>query len=383
MKKRIILVILLFSSLLFLVGCKNDTITPTDQINAGYTCIIKFDANGGILNEEKIVTIYAKPDSYILAPGSKTVNAVTKGTGPSFSEVPLRSNYKFSGWYTGNIDNDGNVVLDSLFDFETTKVNESLTLYAKWTTNYQINIHYGLTNEEVFNKSYSSEKIIDKNTIIRTELKKINNFDGYTFCGFYTDEELTKPLVYGVSTPYDAETKTLDIYSKYIVGDWTIVSTAADLLKITKNMQIYINDDLDFTGIGAENFDWVTGFNGVIEGNGHIISNLNIDILAKGRDKKEYALWDSIADTNINDLTFKSSTYKIDYADFVNGSFAFLTGKIEGTTFKNVIFDDVHVEVSVSDAANVTFINILSPETDSMAGVTVNSNCSTKIEVKK
>lgn len=379
MKKIIIGVVCLFTCLFALASCANDTVTPQDQIDAGYTCVVKFDANGGILNEEKIVTIYAKPDSYILAPGSKTVNAVTKGQGPSFSEVPIRNYYKFEGWYLM----DGNSELTELFDFSTTKVTTSFTLYAKWTNNYEINIHYGLDNELVFNKSYSNEKIIDKNTLIRTEMKKINDVDDYTFCGFFVDSELTVPLVFGEKLEYDPDSKSLDIYSKYIEGDWKIVSTAGDLLQITKSMQIYITDDLDFEGIEASNFDWISGFQGTIEGNSHTISNINLEVLAIGRQQKQYALWNSLSTASINDLTFKSSSYKLDYADFVDGSFAFLSGELDGTTFNNVVFDDVHVEVSVTDSSNVTFINIVVPNTTDVSGVTINDNCTTKIVVKK
>ena len=60
-----------------------------------------------------------------------TVEPVAEGQTVRPTSNPTREGYKFMGWYTGTVEDDGSVTLGAEYDFDT-PVNANLTLYAYW-----------------------------------------------------------------------------------------------------------------------------------------------------------------------------------------------------------------------------------------------------------
>ena len=136
-------------------------ITDDHEIEVEYANKYKvtFDAKGGAPTPE---TQYVDPNGVATEPTSK----------------PTKAGYTFGGWQkTGET---------SKYNF-TTKVNSDINLDAIWTAgNYKINyVLNGGTNNSSNPSTYSINDTVNFQPATR---------DGYTFLGWYEDENFTKPI---------------------------------------------------------------------------------------------------------------------------------------------------------------------------------------------
>ena len=136
-------------------------ITDDHEIEVEYANKYKvtFDAKGGAPTPE---TQYVDPNGVATEPTSK----------------PTKAGYTFGGWQkTGET---------SKYNF-TTKVNSDINLDAIWTAgNYKINyVLNGGTNNSSNPTTYSINDTVNFQPATRT---------GYTFLGWYEDENFTKPI---------------------------------------------------------------------------------------------------------------------------------------------------------------------------------------------
>ncbi|MBO5274529.1 MAG: InlB B-repeat-containing protein [Clostridia bacterium] len=126
--------------------------------NAAPVYIITLDANGGILSGD----VTAETVEYRLA---------------SIPDTPIRHGYTFNGWYK-SINGGSKIDLETEFHTDT-------TIYAQWTAiSYPISYHLdGGRNHADNPVSYS----INSDTILILSLVR----DGYSFMGWYDNEQLT------------------------------------------------------------------------------------------------------------------------------------------------------------------------------------------------
>lgn len=152
--------------------------------------------------EEFTVTFNSNEGSKVK--DGKTVKGIVKKPAD-----PTKDGYTFKGWYT---DED----LTKEFDFST-KLTENTILYAKWEEKVKV----------TFNSNKGTkvaEQEIDKNGKVKKPAAPTR--DDYTFKGWFTDEELTKPFDFDTQI-----TKDTTLYAKWekIEEDKPAVPTKEDL----------------------------------------------------------------------------------------------------------------------------------------------------------
>lgn len=133
------------------------------------------------------------------ADGTTLAPAQTIDRGGKFKEPaePSKENHTFAGWYNG----DEKEKFD--FDADTTNAPNVLNLVAKWDINKY-------TVQFVSEHGSFEDQTIEHGKPIDTDKLTIPDVDGYTFGGWYADEDRT--IEFDFSTPITGDTK---VYAKW------------------------------------------------------------------------------------------------------------------------------------------------------------------------
>lgn len=138
-------------------GIANLTLYAVWTENTKYT--VSFDTvGGGVISQITNIT----PNSLISAPNT-----------------PSKEGHSFAGWYK-------DAKYQEAWDFTEDKVNENITLYAKWNLIPE-DVYYSVKFESN-GGSLIDTIIVPENSMITEPIKPIR--DGHTFMGWYQDSEL-------------------------------------------------------------------------------------------------------------------------------------------------------------------------------------------------
>ncbi len=188
-------------------------------------------------------TVYAKwnINSYTVTfntnGGSSVISqTVVYGNKPTEPTMPTKDRHTFDGWYIDE-------ALTLVWNFGTDTVSDNTTVYAKWNIN-----SYTVTFNTNGGSSVDQQTVVygNKPTEPTTPTK-----DGYTFDGWYKDEALTTPWVFGLDIISDNTT----IYASWIENskitdgaDQTIEKGQA--LKVTASGEYagYIRTEITING---------------------------------------------------------------------------------------------------------------------------------------
>lgn len=263
-----------------------------------------------------------------------------------------RIGYELVGWYKTKNVNGENVSYSDKWDFTKDKITkDGLTLYAYWKkiTNFSFEVcYYDENNEVVKLGSYVTDPDDEETKLFKDRLKYVNNREGYTAIG-YVDKD-GNPWNDEFIHPCEEENPVVQVFGKYIKGEYTIVYDADDLINAA-NENIYLMNDIDMDG----NILSLTDYKYIFEGNGYKISNFTIEFSGKK-----------------NDL--------VDDYDFPGESsiYTSLFGNMENAIVRNVTFENMTLTV------NTTYKNIyrilVSPFATSIKNSTI-SNVSLSGEV--
>ena len=372
--KSALITFMLLATVLFVTACSNEN-NPYDANNAaGYNFSVRYDANGGTFatNTTEIVDSYnlsgmttnanGKVELALLAPD----NAI-RGSTESF--LATKPGHFLAGWYTerteNGTDSNGNPVYTYSgrwdFDNDTLEVdpngsytaeNPYVTLYAAWVPLFEINFYDMESNELLETYTYNPMSVtevlapawnLEKGTMDMNRFPKAPS--GYTFETAYYDAEGTKAVENVVEhvgkldlATASADVTSMNIYVKWMEGEWFHIYTAEQLRKnASANGHYVLCADLDFTGL-----DWPAKFgfgefSGTIEGNGHTIKNVTVNQSSKNAENG--GLFGVItADAVIENVTFENVTYQL-YTQVMKGEpdYGLFAGKIaDGATIRNV-----------------------------------------------
>ena len=141
--------------------------------------------------------ICAKLEATFTADGTTFAPAQTIDRGGKFTEpaAPSKENHTFAGWYNGDEKFD--------FDADTTNAPNVLNLVAKWDINQY-------TVQFVSDHGSFADQTIEHGGTIKTDKLTIPEVEGYTFDGWYADENRT--IEFDFSTPITSDTK---LYAKW------------------------------------------------------------------------------------------------------------------------------------------------------------------------
>ena len=305
MKKRNLLSIILVIVLLFsLAGCKEKDSTPTG-------ILVTYDLNGGTFQN----CVLPIKQYYTYSEGAKRIIVDPETL---VKDVIQKSGYTLEGWYT-------NTSYTDKWDFKNDVLStDNLTLYAKWVKDikYTYNVCYidESTNETIIINSYNveaGEKFEDYRDYA-------NKREGYTAFEFV--DKLGNPWDFEYTHPGGDTDLAINVYVKYIKGEYTIVSTKQEFINaVSKGDNIYLLNDVDLEGEEISFGDYT---NQVFEGNGYTVSNFKVSV----------------------NVSFPQHLVKDHTDESKNSAYVSLFGNIEKAVIQNVKFDNVIFELSVTPA---------------------------------
>ena len=148
--------------------------------------------------------ICAKLEATFTADGTTFAPPQTIDRGKKFTEpaAPSKENHTFAGWYNG----------DEKFDFnaDTTSAPNVLNLVAKWDINQY-------TVQFVSDHGSFANQTIEYGKLIETDKLTIPKVEGYTFDGWYADENRT--IEFDFTKPITGDTK---VYAKWTANDYEV-----------------------------------------------------------------------------------------------------------------------------------------------------------------
>ena len=138
------------------------------------------------------------------ADGKTFAQPQTIDRGGKFTEPakPPKENHTFAGWYNGDEKFD--------FDADTTSAPNVLNLVAKWDINKY-------TVQFVSEHGSFADQTIEHGGTITTDNLTIPEVEGYTFGGWYTDENRT--IEFDFTKPITGDTK---VYAKWTAKDYEV-----------------------------------------------------------------------------------------------------------------------------------------------------------------
>lgn len=141
--------------------------------------------------------ICAMLEATFTADGTTLAPAQTIDRGGKFTEpaAPSKGNHTFAGWYNGDEKFD--------FDADTTNAPNVLNLVAKWDINQY-------TVKFVSDYGSFADQTVEHGKPIDTDKLTIPEVEGYTFGGWYADEDRT--IEFDFNTPITGDTK---VYAKW------------------------------------------------------------------------------------------------------------------------------------------------------------------------
>ena len=148
--------------------------------------------------------ICAKLEATFTADGTTLAPAQTIDRGGKFTEPakPPKENHTFAGWYNGDKKFD--------FDADTTNAPNVLNLVAKWDINKY-------TVKFVSDHGSFADQTIEHGKPIDTDKLTIPEVEGYTFDGWYTDENRT--IEFDFTKPIKSNTT---VYAKWTAKDYEV-----------------------------------------------------------------------------------------------------------------------------------------------------------------
>ena len=177
------------------------------------------------------------------ADGTTFAPAQTIDRGEKFEEPaePSKENHTFAGWYNGDEKFD--------FDADTTKAPNVLNLVAKWDINKY-------TVKFVSEHGSFADQPIEHGKTIKTDELTIPKVDGYTFGGWYADENRT--IEFDFTKPITSNTT---VYAKWTAKDYE-VSFVTEHGKTPTSQNVKYNGTATDPGkLSAEGYtfdDWYT-----------------------------------------------------------------------------------------------------------------------------
>lgn len=174
-------------------GCPSSMTVTYPGSKKQWDAITKGSYNGVLENHLVCNTLEAT----FTADGTTFAPAQTIDRGEKFEEPaePSKENHTFAGWYNGDEKFD--------FDADTTNAPNVLELVAKWDINQY-------TVKFVSEHGSFADQTIEHGKPIKTDELTIPKVDGYTFIGWYADENRTIEFDFNTQITHDTK-----VYAKW------------------------------------------------------------------------------------------------------------------------------------------------------------------------
>lgn len=172
---------------IFLVPYQSDVLLPPPSTVDGYTFVELIGNPDDVTENRDIFYVYGINSytiTYLQGEGIETYSPETVEYNETLTlPTPTREGYTFAGWFKGDSINDAQFT-------NSTNVEESLSLVARWQVNHTITFYSGYTyiNVDPIVGIYGSEVEMPDNPE--------EPVGGETFGGWYADSACTIPYVF-------------------------------------------------------------------------------------------------------------------------------------------------------------------------------------------
>ena len=356
-KSKVLLVsLVMLAALCLITGCSNQTPYQTNN-KENYTVSVKFDANGGNFAENTPVLVDSFNISQMQANEGKVAIPLLETNHADRTKpfTATKNGYYLAGWYAQRTENsDGtysyaepwNFVEDRLtLDVNGTYSSDEpvLTLYAAWLPLVKVEFYNLEDGEKLGEYAFDPTNGLEINMPAwneETGVLNMNEFparNGYTFVSACYDEAGAQP-VEGTTLTHPAQFNpenatvtdgVLKLYTQWRTGNWFKIYTVEQFKdNFTVNGCYELMADLDFS-----NERWPTdamhgSFSGIIEGNGHKISNVSFE--QTNNSKMHTGLFGNLTEGSLlNNVTFENVTMTVNAGTRMTGaSFGLLSGTV-------------------------------------------------------
>lgn len=243
---------------------------------------------------------------------------IVKGQKATEPAAPTKDGYTFVEWQLDGV----------RFDFDTA-ITGNITLKAVWAENSPVEKDQYTVSFANTGDAPIEPQTVNKNTCATEPTKPSKN--GYIFVEWQVDGK-----EYFFDEPVNADITVTGVWD--VASEYTEISTTSQLLELfaTGGSGKYIlTQDLDFTGVTVNGS--AATFGGVLDGNGHTISN----ITATESTNKKGIFFKDVTETGvIRNLIIQNSTYASG-----GEAGAFITAYAwGGAVFSNIEFYNVSVD---------------------------------------
>ncbi len=151
----------------------------------GYDCLVTYDALGGMVNAREVRKTYYLPNSYVFEPSGSSNMLVE----------PTRDGYILSGWYTAKQDQptengeEYTFSADDRWDFYLDRVQDDMTLYARWLPRGRVDYVNADTGNVIFSKNITAGSPVQALSDAVVDLSKPANT---TLFGYFSDQACTE-----------------------------------------------------------------------------------------------------------------------------------------------------------------------------------------------
>ncbi len=375
-KTRLLLLLSGVLSLFLLGGCSlGATLEETiEKLDA--KAHVTYYANGGEFeSDSKTKEMYYQENTVPLNIGAADV-AITSGTA-----TVSRNNYDLVGWCYAVLDADGNpqfedetnglYKLGADVDFsKKLQAGDRYHFIAKWQAQVEVKVRLvfdGEAGETISSAdadvSYANDDVVAVR-VYNTEGKVVKKEDApfavkdktHTFLNYYADKECTTPVSWPI-VKQEGQTEDVNIYAKYIKGDWTMLRVKDDVRKmftnVTAGSRYYLTQDIDVNGLTV---NARKDFNGELQGNGYAIQNLAVQKTSIPASDKVSMFGDIGATAVIENVSFTG--LKIEYTvktEESAGIYFVCTSIADGATITNVKLSGT-MRITISDVNGVANI---------------------------
>lgn len=202
----LLITILVVTMSLFLSSCSTVG-KAADPGDWGYDCLVTYQALGGVVNNREVRETYYMKNSYLFKPSGSTNMLIE----------PIRDGYVLAGWYTAKedvLDEDGKVTgysfkAEDRWDFNEDRVQEDMTLYARWIVQGQVKYVDPDTEEVKFSKNITGNDAIQP---LSAAAEQLITIPGMTFDGYYADKDLTTPYPFNVYVHQELVPSLQEVY---------------------------------------------------------------------------------------------------------------------------------------------------------------------------
>ena len=263
MKKAylILLAILVATLAVLLPGCA----TSQESLEGMY--VVTFDLNGGKIDLKSTEVQTVK---YAYEPNSAIINPEY----PAWGYKLIMEGHDFIGWFTSK-----DCKPEEKWNFETDKLTQDVTLYAGWQKRvvHTFTLYYVEDGEvkQILNEkgeNAGAMKVSAGGTINQKKAAlAAGNRKDFTPVGYFSDKDCTIPFDFSTKHPGGETDTEVQVFVKYIPGNWTVVSTY-DELKDATGDNIWLANDIDCAGQELNFGD----YGKILEGNGFAIRNFTV-----------------------------------------------------------------------------------------------------------